>query len=90
MYESHHSAFGHVCTGGGAEIKDSPVNVTLNITIHIGEDARVTDEQGRLTETGRTLSLLECILSGGGDRQLGNEPSIADLETRIDRFNRQR
>ena len=39
MYKERHSALGHIVSGGGATIKDSPVNLTINI--HLDFDGKM-------------------------------------------------
>lgn len=76
--EDYRSAFGHICTGGGASISNSPVNVTVNLTINIGEDARLEDGRGRPTELARSLDFLGKLLQGS-DHRVGENGRALDL-----------
>lgn len=40
--EENNSAFGHIANGGGATIKDSPINITLNVHIHVDGKGTIT------------------------------------------------
>jgi len=64
MYEreTEKSAFGHVVGGATAQIKDSPVNITVNIYVNSGDSE--TDEQGRLTEFGKAARFIARIIPG--------------------------
>lgn len=48
MISENNSAFGHVCNGGGAEIKDSPINITLNINIIQADEKKVESLIGKM------------------------------------------
>lgn len=78
--EEHKSAFGHVCTGGGATIENSPVNITLNITLNVDSKSRLSDDEGRPTELARTLSAIGQFLCGGAARPALNDSAIRILE----------
>jgi hypothetical protein len=79
-YDRTTSAFGHVATS----IENSPVNITVSINLNLGENANVTNEQGGLTEVGRTLQILKSILSGGEVRQHRHVGGLADIEARLE------
>ena len=62
----------------GAIYNDSPTTIVgethVTINISIGENSRVTDDQGRLTELGTTLALLADIVRRGEHRHVADQP----------------
>ena len=83
--------FGHNVQGGGATVNNSPViinPVTINLTINIGKDTRLEDDNGRPTEAGKAVGLLANILRWGADRGIadgrGDGSAIAGNRDTID------
>ena len=62
----------------GAIYNDSPTitvgETHVNINISLGENSRVTDDQGRLTELGTTLAFLADIVRRGDHRNIADQP----------------
>jgi hypothetical protein len=72
-------------------VNNSPVNinpVTINLTINIGKDTRLEDDNGRPTEAGKAVGILANLLRWSADRGIadgrGNGGAIADNRGIID------
>jgi hypothetical protein len=53
--EEYKSAFGHIATGGGASIKNSPVTINNHYTINIFTSVNNEDEAGLIKKVLKTM-----------------------------------